>query len=91
MVTIPEHGFVGWTSKTFNFVANSSSSYLYFLAAGAPKGQPPFSLLDNVSLTGPQAAGVPEPATWAMMIMGFGAIGGIMRRRGRERRLMTAA
>jgi len=30
---------------------------------------------------------VPEPATWAMMIMGFGAIGGIMRRRVRERRL----
>ena len=25
--------------------------------------------------------GVPEPATWAMMIMGFGAIGGAMRRR----------
>ncbi|WEK42497.1 MAG: PEPxxWA-CTERM sorting domain-containing protein [Candidatus Sphingomonas colombiensis] len=26
--------------------------------------------------------GVPEPATWAMMILGFGAVGGIMRRRG---------
>lgn len=26
-------------------------------------------------------AGVPEPATWAMMIMGFGMIGGAMRRR----------
>jgi hypothetical protein len=27
------------------------------------------------------AAGVPEPATWALMIMGFGAVGGAMRRR----------
>ncbi|MBS0282967.1 MAG: PEP-CTERM sorting domain-containing protein, partial [Proteobacteria bacterium] len=27
------------------------------------------------------AAAVPEPATWALMILGFGAIGGMMRRR----------
>ena len=26
-------------------------------------------------------AGVPEPATWAMMLVGFGAIGGALRRR----------
>ena len=26
-------------------------------------------------------AGVPEPATWAMMIMGFGAVGAMVRRR----------
>ena len=26
-------------------------------------------------------AGVPEPATWALMILGFGAVGGAMRRR----------
>lgn len=27
-----------------------------------------------------QAGIVPEPATWAMMILGFGAVGGVMRR-----------
>jgi hypothetical protein len=27
------------------------------------------------------AAGIPEPATWAMMILGMGAVGGTMRRR----------
>ncbi len=27
------------------------------------------------------AGGVPEPATWALMILGFGAVGGAMRRR----------
>ena len=30
----------------------------------------------------PQAPAVPEPATWAMMILGFGAIGYSLRRRG---------
>jgi len=28
-----------------------------------------------------QLGGVPEPATWALMILGFGAVGGAMRRR----------
>lgn len=29
-----------------------------------------------------EQAGVPEPATWALLIAGFGAVGGAMRRRG---------
>jgi PEP-CTERM motif len=36
--------------------------------------------IDNVAL-----GAVPEPATWAMMILGFGAIGGAMRARRRTR------
>ncbi|MCP9222831.1 PEPxxWA-CTERM sorting domain-containing protein [Erythrobacter sp. LQ02-29] len=28
------------------------------------------------------SGGVPEPATWALLILGFGAIGGVMRRQG---------
>ena len=35
-------------------------------------------VLDDISLSG---AAVPEPATWAMMITGFGAAGAMMRRR----------
>ena len=35
---------------------------------------------DNLKLTSVVAA-VPEPATWAMMIVGFGLVGGAMRRR----------
>lgn len=38
-------------------------------------------ILDNVSL---DIAAVPEPASWAMMIAGFGLIGGAMRTRRRE-------
>jgi hypothetical protein len=43
--------------------------------------------LDNIAFdvrpTG--AAAVPEPATWAMMILGFGGVGGVMRRQRRTR------
>ncbi len=35
------------------------------------------------------ASSVPEPATWAMMLMGFGAIGISMRRRNEKRRLLA--
>lgn len=34
---------------------------------------------------------VPEPATWAMMISGFGMVGGLMRTRARKTRLTYAA
>ena len=35
----------------------------------------------------PISGGVPEPATWAMMIVGFGMVGGLARRRGAAQRL----
>jgi hypothetical protein len=35
----------------------------------------------------PITGGVPEPATWAMMIIGFGMVGGLARRRGAVQRL----
>lgn len=40
-------------------------------------------LMDNVIVNGELAPGaaVPEPATWAMMILGFGAAGAVLRRR----------
>ena len=38
----------------------------------------------GAAITGPLAAAAPEPATWAMMLIGFGAIGFAMRRRPRD-------
>ena len=35
----------------------------------------------GVAAVNPIAAAVPEPATWALMILGFGAVGAAMRRR----------
>jgi len=77
-VTTPEHGFQPWRLASFTFTAQNSSDTLSFLANGTPVGQPPFSLLDGVSL---EEAAVPEPATWAMMIFGFGIAGAAMRNR----------
>jgi len=76
----PVRGFKPWTQENFTFTAQSTTATLSFLAHGTPDGQPPFSLLDGVSLE----AYVPEPQTWAMMIVGFGLIGGLQRSRRRN-------
>jgi len=44
--------------------------------------------VDDFSLSVPAA--VPEPASWAMMIAGFGLVGGALRRQGRQGALRTA-
>ncbi len=48
---------------------------------------------DNVRLTATPsaAAAVPEPATWAMMLIGFGVVGGTMRRRTSHQARVTFA
>ncbi len=43
----------------------------------------PGVLFDNITVATPTSA-VPEPTTWAMMIMGFGLVGGAMRARRRS-------
>ncbi|MBW6527634.1 PEPxxWA-CTERM sorting domain-containing protein [Sphingomonas sp. RHCKR7] len=59
------------------FAYNGRSLYGVDLATGA------LSSLGNTprQLFGIAVAPVPEPATWAMMILGFGAVGYTMRRR----------
>jgi hypothetical protein len=81
-------GFTGWQREAFVFTANSSSELLSLLAIGTPTGQPPFSLLDGVTIDA-GAGVVPEPATWAFMILGMAGIGAIARRR--RARSATAA
>jgi hypothetical protein len=66
-----------WQKQTMTFKATGASEVLSFLAQGTPNGAPPISFLDGVSLT----AAVPEPATWSLMIVGLGLMGGALRRR----------
>lgn len=55
----------------------------------------PAATVASTSLVGalnsaPVGGAVPEPATWAMMILGFGAIGGMLRRSRRREVAMAA-
>lgn len=47
-----------------------------------------YYLLDNVSFSA--VGGVPEPSTWAMMILGFAAVGGSLRMTRRKRNVAVA-
>jgi hypothetical protein len=85
--TDASHGFTGWTQELMTFTATSTSELLSFLAVGTPSGEPPFSLLDGVSMTQvvqatvPPSKAVPEPGTLAMIGLGLGVLGFGMRRR----------
>lgn len=55
-------------------------------------GHTGYVYLDGFGAVTPPAGGaVPEPATWAMMIMGFGLMGGAMRRQRTAVKFATAA
>lgn len=71
-------GNAAFTTSTISFIAGAAGSTL--IAFNSPSVDNVGPLLDNVSL---DIAAVPEPATWAMMIMGFGLVGSAMRRRTR--------
>lgn len=61
---------------TYGFNLGGSGNYnLAFSPVGNTAGADPF--LDNISLI----LAVPEPHTWAMLMIGFAAVGGMMRSR----------
>src|ERR1700722_7253169 len=66
ILTDPSEGFTGWQYQTFTFIANSANPVLSFLAVGTPAGEPPFSLLDGVSIYA-----TPEPASCALIGLGL--------------------
>jgi hypothetical protein len=59
-------GFVGWAFEEVSLIATASSEVLWFMASGTPGStQPPFSLLDGVSMT------IPEPPAYAVLMVGL--------------------
>jgi choice-of-anchor C domain-containing protein len=72
---------MGWTEFSYKFLATGSSTTLAFASATGTAFGP---ALDNVSVS----AAVPEPTSWALMLVGFGGLGAVLRR---QRRTAVAA
>ncbi len=75
------HGFVGWRTAAFDYVATSTSETLSFLAIGTPTGKPPFVLLDGVTMN--DVTDVPEPSALVAIVAGVLGAGVFVRRRAR--------
>ena len=77
--TAPSSGsyWTQWGLNSYTFIANASSATIQF--KDLVTGGNGYDLgLDNVQL---MAGGVPEPTTWAVMLLGLAGIGGVARRR----------
>lgn len=70
--------YTSFTGFLFTAATNATSLQIVY------RQDPGFWHLDNVSVQG-QLAAVPEPGTWALMLVGFGAVGTAMRSRSRRR------
>ncbi|MBL8556477.1 MAG: DUF642 domain-containing protein [Phenylobacterium sp.] len=69
-------GSMAWQTGGFSFVGTGNTETIRL--AGTIEGNAGV-FFDNVSVS----AGVPEPSTWAIAIMGFGLMGAVLRRRRR--------
>jgi hypothetical protein len=72
-------GNAPWTSYFLTFDPTTAGTLQVVLGSGSRDNIGP--LLDNVRVTQAVAGVIPEPATWAMLIAGFGLVGMAARRR----------
>lgn len=71
-----------WTAESVTFtMAGGKLDFVEF--ATGMRNDNLGNILDNVMLVS-GTGGVPEPASWAMMIVGLAGLGGMLRRRGRR-------
>gem|GEM_PF-769809 len=76
-IALTNHGFSGWAQQQVTFVAAATQMTLAFIASSnVGSGQPPFALLDGVTVT----QQVPEPASAALLLAGLGGLLGLRRR-----------
>jgi hypothetical protein len=83
VVNLPSQTFGGWKNESFTFTAGATSQLLSFLATGAPTGQPPFAVLDGISVVDNKdiIPGVPEPQEWAMFLLGLSVLSRVARQK----------
>ena len=70
---------------------DDTAFYLFNAGAGLDTFTLNFNASSNVRLYSTGVSAVPEPATWGMMLLGFGAMGVSLRRRRRKTNLFQTA
>ncbi len=73
-------GFVAGLN-TLNFIINDTFTGISGVLTGGGRAGPTAYFFNGTVSFDPAGSGVPEPASWALMIAGFGLVGSAMRRR----------
>jgi hypothetical protein len=90
LMNVPTGTAVGWEFVSVDLKADAPTELLSFLAwgdNGSTVNLPPMAFLSGVD--SPNGL-VPEPSTWAMMILGFVGLGFVGRRQMKKRAVATA-
>jgi PEP-CTERM motif len=74
------------SSPTFRTFSNASITSFTFVGSNGSQ-----VVIDDLTVNEATAPAVPEPASWLMMIVGFGAVGTVLRRRERTAAAMRFA
>ncbi|WP_082992670.1 PEPxxWA-CTERM sorting domain-containing protein [Erythrobacter sp. QSSC1-22B] len=82
--TISSTGVANRNLLSFNVGAISSFSFRPSVGTGG------FLQFDDITVSQDVAGAVPEPSTWAMMLLGFGFVGGAMRSAKRRHKLTVS-
>ena len=86
LVSIHDSPATNYTFYTFEVTASQNNA----VAAFAASDEPAFLDLDDVSVT-PLTTAVPEPSTWAMMLLGFAGVSFMGYRRSRKDQTVALA
>lgn len=78
---VNEPGPTGFVNTPFNVFNPGPAGNFAFTLNYTECCGPPADLLFTVNNVSP---GVPEPATWSLMLLGVGGVGGMMRRKSRQ-------
>jgi choice-of-anchor C domain-containing protein len=76
---------MNWDFRTFDFVATGTSTLISFGSTVPETNCCYGAALDNVAVSA-----VPEPSTWAMMLLGFAGIGFLTYRKAQKSKLAAA-
>jgi Protein of unknown function (DUF642)/PEP-CTERM motif len=74
-----------WNSETLDFVATGPSTVITLAGASGIA----YAGVDNVSVVETTPGGVPEPSTWAMLLLGFASVGCMAYRRARAPKALS--